>query len=295
MDSVWSRSWKLTKLSFSVILQDKELLVLPILSLIFSLAVMVVTWLPLGAWIPTMKEGEDHTLFFLGIFFVLYFALNFTALFFNVCAVYIIKQRLEGGDGTLWQSFAFALSRLHWIAGWSLITTTMGLLLKFLERLASNRKGNAVMSVIASAVARALLGGLKLTWSVATLFVVPVMVYKDLGPIRSIQESKQMLRKTWGESLVREFGLGATFFLVLLLGSAPIVGVGYWSYSSNVQSPVYWIFIVGILTAYICLVSAVFSVANTVYNTALYAYADTGKTPNGFSDLALTDAFRGKA
>jgi len=47
--------------------------------------------------------------------------------------------------------------------------------------------------------------------------------------------------------------------------------------------------------AYVVVLLAVFSLANTVFNTALYAYAATGEIPKGFSRDLLDNAFKTKA
>jgi hypothetical protein len=41
-------------------------------------------------------------------------------------------------------------------------------------------------------------------------------------------------------------------------------------------------------------VRLVFNVANTIFYTALYVYADTGKIPEGYSQETMQNAFRPK-
>lgn len=50
--------------------------------------------------------------------------------------------------------------------------------------------------------------------------------------------------------------------------------------------------IILIAVLYFIIVMLVFSVANTVFNTALYVYADTGKIPEGYSQEILSIAFK---
>jgi len=42
------------------------------------------------------------------------------------------------------------------------------------------------------------------------------------------------------------------------------------------------------------IVLLIFTVANSVYNTALFVYADTGKIPEGYNKELMTNAFRQK-
>jgi hypothetical protein len=266
MEGVFSRSWKLTQLSFSVIRGDKELLIFPFLSAFFSLAVLAAFWMPLQTfWNQTSSSSPSghSSLLQWGLLFLLYFALNFCATFFSVCAVYIVKKRLEGGKEPLSESFAFAFSRIHLIASWSLVAATVSVVLRMLESLAGGRKSANPINLVAGLLVSLLLAGLKISWSIVTLFVVPAMVYKDLGPLDAIKDSTQAIKKTWGESLARQT---AVFLTIAVL-----------------------------LAAYVTVVVMVFSTANTVYNTALYAYASTGKIPEGYSKDVLENAFRPKS
>ena len=65
------------------------------------------------------------------------------------------------------------------------------------------------------------------------------------------------------------------FFATLGLGILPII-----------------ILILAII--YILAVIIFFSIANTIFNTALYYYADTGKVPHGYHKDAMDKAFAKK-
>src|SRR5262249_12538519 len=134
----------------------------------------------------------------------------FVATFFNVCVVYTTKVRLEGGDATFWQSLGFAFSRIHLILAWSLVAATVGMLLHGLDNMARRAGG---LGKVVLAILRSILGA---AWSLITIFVVPAMVYEGLGPFAAIKRSIDTLRATWGESLIRYYGLGFVQFVLLL-------------------------------------------------------------------------------
>jgi hypothetical protein len=293
MEGVFSRSWKLTQLSFSVIREDKELLIFPFLSAFFSLAVLAAFWMPLHTFWSQSGSSQHSPLLQWGLLFLLYFALNFCATFFSVCAVHIVKKRLEGGKEPLSESFAFAFSRVHLIASWSLVAATVSVLLRMLKSLAGNRKSANPLNLVAGLLMSLVLAGLKISWTIVTLFVVPAMVYKDLGPLDAIKDSTQAIKKTWGESLARHYGLGLVEFLVLLGGIVVFGGLGLVLGSASQQTAVI-LTLASFLVAYVVVVVMVFSTANTVYNTALYAYASTGQIPEGYSKDVLENAFRPK-
>lgn len=295
MGNVFSRSWELTKLSFSVLMEDKQLLLIPILSIFFSLVALVAFILPLKALWALMDHSSSSNSGATPwvLLFLLYFVLTFVATFFNVCAVHIIKSRLSGGKEGLSESFSFAFSHIHLIAGWSLVSATVSVIFKFLESLVSNRKGDNIVGMVVGLLVRLLIGGMELTWSIVTLFVVPAMVYKDMGPLDAIAESTRVIKKTWGESLVRTLGMGLMQFFALLAGIIPLAVIGY-LVSTTDHAIQAWIGIGAVMLGYILVVMVVFSMAGTVFNTALYAYGSTDKVPQGFPKEILENAFRQK-
>jgi membrane-anchored glycerophosphoryl diester phosphodiesterase (GDPDase) len=281
----WERSWLIARKTFALMGQDKEMLWFPILagifSLLFSAALLVPTFvlsIADQAGGPATVVGPLQVI----VLFVTYFGLSFIATFFNVCVVYTTRVRLSGGDATFMDSIKFAISRAHLIAAWSLLSASVGLLLRGIESLAERAGlvGKILLSILRVVLATA--------WSIMTIFVVPAMVYRDVGPIEAIRESVGTLRRTWGENLVRYFGIGlASFvcalpFVLLLFGgfallsSAPPIG--------------FVLFAFGVLG--LTGVSIVFGVANTVFNTVLYHWASDGSVAEGFEPELLSGAFK---
>lgn len=286
--NAFSRSWAITKLSFRVINQDRELIWFALLSFIFSTLFTVAMIFP--SIIPTfMDEGissESLEAYQYVIIFITYFGLAFIATFFNVCVVYTTKIRFGGGNATFSESFRFAMSKLGLIVQWSLLSATVGLLLRILDNLASRLgKGGQLISQI-------IIGLIGLAWSIVTLFIVPVLVYEGLGPIAAVKKSTQVIKETWGESLIRSIGLGLiqffVFFLIILLcGGLTYVLAGLFELTGVLIG-------VGIGLLLLLLVGLVFNVANMVFNTALYVYATNKVVANGFDEEVVRDAFKSR-
>ena len=290
MIKTFQRSWQLTKLTFRVIGQDKEMLLFPLVGGVCSLALAAALLFPTvvtsltapgaGAGAPgaSTLSAMDYV-----VLVATYFALAFIATFFNVCVVHTARTRFEGGNATFGDSIRVAWSKVSLIAMWSLVAATVGLLLRALDALAERLggAGELVMSILTS-----LLG---LAWSVIVLFVVPGMVYRDLGPIAAIKSAVTTLRRTWGETAVRHFGLGLMQFLFLALGA----GLGF-----VLVTLLGSLGTAGVITAlaitavYILGVILVFNVANSVFATALYAYANGYALPADFDTDTLSQAFR---
>jgi hypothetical protein len=286
--NAFSRSWMITKLSFAVINKDRELLAFALLSFISSTVFAIAMIFPF-VW-PTLVDNDfsrdSLTVYQYAIIFVTYFGLAFIATFFNVCVVYTTKIRFEGGNATFGESIKFAMTRLSVILQWSLISATVGLLLRILHQLAGS------LGKIGQIVAHIIISLMGMVWSIVTIFVVPVLVYENIGPIDAIKKSADVIKKTWGESLIRAIGLGLVQFLVFVL---IIIATGALTYllTNNFGA---WGLMTGVITGLLLLLltGLVFSVATTIFNTALYVYANNNNVAAGFNEDVVKGAFRQK-
>ncbi len=288
MSNVFSRSWEITKLSFGVIKEDKELLIYPILSSIFSILFSIAMAFPI-VLTDILNNGIDNIAMEFknyALIFLLYFGLAFIATFFNVCTVYTAKTRFEGGNATLGSSLKFGFSKIFTVFQWAFISATVGLLLYLLEEFAQNFKGAGkfLIGILRSIIATA--------WNIVTLFVVPALVYYDVGPGEAIRKSVDAIKKTWGESLVRHYGLGLIQFFVTF---GTIITFGIISYLLYSAFAVTGLLIgIGVGIVVVLIVILVFGIANNIFNTALFVYADTGRIPGGYTSDNMQNAFRVK-
>jgi hypothetical protein len=286
--NAFTRSWAITKMTFSVINKDRELLWFALLSFMFSAIYSIAMIFP--TVIPALMDRgfsqESLEIYHYVILFLTYFGLAFIATFFNVCVVYTAKVRFEGGNATFSESLKFAMSKLGIIIQWSLLSATVGLLLRVLHNLASRlgKVGEIVANIVIS-----LMG---MVWSIITIFVVPVLVYEGLGPIDAIKRSAAVIKQTWGESLIRTIGLGliqlVVFLLILAVSAAITVGLG------NAFDITGTLIGIGIGALLLLLTGLIFNVANTIFNTALYVYANRNAVAEGFNEDVVKGAFREK-
>jgi len=284
--NAFSRSWAITKLSFNVINQDRELIGFALLSFIFSTMFTIAMIFPsvLPIILANGFSAESMELYHYAMLFLTYFGLAFIATFFNVCVVYTTKVRFEGGNATFGESIRFAFSKIGIITQWSLLSASVGLLLRILHNMASRlgRVGHIVANIIISLMGMA--------WSIITIFVVPVLVYEGLGPIDAIKKSARVIKETWGESLIRSIGLGLIQFLVLLF--IFIISAGL-TYVLSVAFDFNGMLIgIGVGILLILLTGLVFAVASSIFNTALYVYANSKIVANGFNEDVVKGAFR---
>jgi hypothetical protein len=275
------RSYAIFVQSLGVLRQDKEILLFPILSGIFTLVAMaglifggVVT-----GFFQRLAESGDRSLegnlLGYGTLFVWYFVSWFIVLFFNVGVVACARIRLEGGDPTVADGFRAARENLKAIVVWALISATVGLILRII----------AERSKLLGALVAKLLGA---AWAITTYFVVPVMIFEKRGPRESMKSSTALISRTWGESLAAAAGVGIT---VMLLGVGgllfPIVGF--------LISPTAAVVGLGVMVLYWIALSILSSALTGIYRTGLYLYAKDGRQIPGFDGDFARTAFAGKA
>jgi hypothetical protein len=285
----FNRSVDITKKSFHIMMADKEIVLFPILATIFSViffAVMAVPFL-LTSFMTTMGLDQFGDLPYYVVVFIFYLGVSFIATFFNVAVVYCAKKRFDGGDPTFSEGLNEAFKRIHLIFMWAMVSATVGLILRLLENAASRSK-NYVARFIGSIIV-SILGA---AWSIASLFVVPAIVFNNLGPFAAVKLSIDSVKKTWGESLVREFGLGMVQFLFIMLGVLIFLVPAFLLLVTEMVTLA--LIAGGLFVIYIAIVFLLFSTADTIYNTALFMYASTGKIPSVYPQAAIQDAFKKK-
>ena len=262
-----SRTIALAKVSWSVLRQDRELLVLPILSFLVSIGVLLAIWLPTMAvadlsGVASEEGGIDAVVALAGLASAL--LLSVVGVFFKASLVAGAHERMSGGDPTVRSAIARATTHLGGLIPWALLTATVGLVLSALRNRAG-RLGEFAVSLIGMA------------WEAASFLVIPSIVIDDEGAFSGLKASASLLKRTWGENLASQVGFG-------LLGLAAMI-------------PAILIVVVagplGLVVAvpWVAFAAVVLVALGAVFQTALYLYATTGTIPNGFEDSPLRDAF----
>ena len=274
-----ANGWELAKNSWEVLRLDKELLIFPLLSGIACLLVLASFAIPLWATqsIDGVLQDEQPLQNVLAyvVLFAFYFVNYSVIVFFNTALIACAMIRFRGGDPTVGDGLQAAVSRLPQIVAWALVSATVGVILRVIESY-SDKVGQFVT---------ALLGG---AWSIATYFVVPVMVVEKVGPIDAVRRSFEVLKKSWGESLSANFGIGIITFLCTLVAMVPLV-LGIVALTSGQTALGIAGLVCGVLA--LIVVSLVSSALNAIVIGALYLYAADGEVPQQFNADSLSHAF----
>ncbi len=271
-------SWTLVKSSARVLWEDKELLIFPIISVIGLLVVSALFVVPMlfGGLLDSLFGGESGIFGYIFLFF--FYLVQYIVIFFaNTALVGAARIRLRGGDPTVRDGFRIAASRLGPILGYALIAATVGLILKaFSDK--SKGWGRFVSSLIGFA------------WNVATFLVVPVLAAENVGPIEAIKRSVSLLKKTWGEQIIGNFGLGVVFNLIYILlfiaGIGLTAAVGF--ATESLWAAVFVAFVFVVLFALTALVNSALS---GIFTAAVYEYAANGRSNGFFEDSLVQNAF----
>lgn len=282
MAGKFARSWALMKASAGLLREDKSLLVFPLLAGVCSVAVAASFLVPVvlaAIGHHADVDGRHFPPLYYAVLFAFYLVQYFVIVFFNTALVGVALARLRGEPAGPADGFALARSRLGSIFGYALIAATVGLLLRMLQE----RLG---------LIGRFVVGLLGLAWTVATFLVVPVLASEGTGPMDAVKRSAELLKRTWGENLIGNAGLGVVFglvmFLFVLLAAAAMVGAAA---TGSVAAMV--LAGVVIVAAFIVL-GLVQSTLQGIYSAALYRYAEAGEVGGGFDQALLESAFRAK-
>jgi hypothetical protein len=280
-----ARSWELSKQSWNVLRSDKQLVLFPLLSSAACLIVLVSFALPvffvLGPEFQNRQPNQPVDLppSYYVISFLFYFVNYFVIAFFNAALIGCAMKKFEGEEVSVGLGLRIAASRLPQLLGWALVSATIGMILRAI----SERAGLVGKIVIA------LMG---FVWTIATYFVVPVLVVEKIGPFAAVKRSAAIMRKSWGETIVVNVGLGALSMVGFLVSLIPL-GIGI-ALTITMQSPVPVIIGGAIMVLMLMALALISSTLSVILTTALYRYAATGLVPVQFDGQLLKQMFRNK-
>ncbi|MEM8852512.1 MAG: DUF6159 family protein [Pseudomonadota bacterium] len=271
-----SRGFRMIKLSWSILKQDTSLIILPVISAIafFIIAVSFLAPIVASEEFRTLLNGNaPDTQYYDYAYGFAFYLVTFTVMnTFNAALIHCVLKRLKGEAASVGAGLGAALGLFPKIFLWSLLSATVGLIFNILQQ-----RAGALGKIVAG------LAGI--AWSVATYFVVPVIVAERAGPVDGLQRSVAVMRRTWGESAASNLGLSVVFMLPIVL----IVALGMAAFATlpgEILVPV--AVALGLCVGALILLSSTLS---TILRGALYAYAVDGTVPDSFDRQALQNAF----
>lgn len=199
-----------------------------------------------------------------------YFLSMVLATYFNVAFYHEILSALRGNGVSIRRGLAYALTRWQAVLLWATFAGLVGLLIRQLEERV-DFFGKLIIGLIGTA------------WSVASIFVVPVLVMEteSINPFGMLKKSALTLKRTWGESLIGFVGIQAggmlvafvSVLLALVAIAVSIISLSIWVALATVFV---WLFTVVALSYFV-------SIANHIYRCALYLYATEQRISEPYS------------
>ncbi len=204
------RTRRLLRASLGVLKDDPQLLIFPAVSMTLSLLVGALAFaISLGA------NGTAHNVrgVLLLATLVSAYPINFVSLYCGVALATVLAGRLDGQPLSASDGWSAARQRLGIIAAWTLVTCTVGAALRLIEQ-------------YVPLGAKLVVAFVDLSWSLATMFALPVLAYEGFGPRETFRRSSQILRQRWGTQLGGMVGLGVGSALVYVpLVALVVIGV----------------------------------------------------------------------
>jgi hypothetical protein len=205
---------------------------------------------------------------------ILMFGVNFC----NVAFFNEIFNALNGQPVSVRGGLRFAGSRIGAIVVWSLFTGVVGYLIQSLGQYLGG-VGRWICKLIG------------LTWQLASLFVLPVLVREtnSVNPLGFLRSAALLLTRTWGESLVGYAGTQVIGRVVVAI-SLPLLVLSVVAsllYNGAVLMTIVLIFLVWFL-----LIGGVFYILHVlerIFLGALFIFATEGVVPGPF-DKEMMDA-----
>jgi len=273
---------------WGILRQDKKLLLFPLVSGICCIIVLLSFVVPMVVVRPQAivavfnqqnpRAGAANLpWWFYALVFAFYFCNYFVIYFFNAALVHCALLHFKGVPVTVGDGLQAATRSLPHILAWSLVSATVGLILKAIE---SHREGGRFIS-----------GLLGTAWSIVTYFVVPVLIVEKVDPFTAIKRSTQILRNTWGEALGGRIGIGWALLPFWLIAIVLAVGGAF------LCATVLPLGLALIALAVVCMITIglVSSALGTILQSGLYLFATEGQVPNGMDRDVLQHGFSAKA
>lgn len=279
----FQRSWDLAGECMSLLLEDKSLLVFPLLSaiaLVVTIASFAVPLIPVFAALSRYGATQSLGAATYVTVFVFYWLQFSIVIFFNTALVEVALQRLDGEEANVGDGLRRAFSLLPVILAYALIAATVGLVLRAI----AERVG---------LIGRIIVGLIGFAWSVGTALVVPVLAAEDVGPLEAIGRSVELIKKAWGEDIIGNAGIGVVFglliFVTTLVGGF-LVTVAFGAHNT---AAAILLLVLGVLA--VSLLGLAYSTLHGIYSAALYRFANGDPASGNIDQRLLENAFTARA
>jgi hypothetical protein len=267
------RGWALTKKSWALLNEHRELVRFPLYGGIATIILGLVTLGPGVFALDKHTYGIGIPLVVIGIY-----VLSVVGIYFSVGLAACADLLFRGQNATYGDGIAVANSRFSQICGWAALSTAVGLVIGVLEN-----QGGAIGDIAGRLIGMA--------WSLITFLSVPVIAIEGTGPIETLKRSGQLFKERWGQQITGNIAIGGVVFLLGFLPGVALIAVGViiWP-SAGFAGAV--LAVIGALV--VCVALLVSKALSGIFGVALYRYALDGEVVGGFTQDELESAVKRK-
>jgi hypothetical protein len=266
------RGWGLTKKSWGLLNEHRELLRFPLYG---GLATILCAIVVVG---PGVYLIEDDQAVFGGALAVIgFYLLSLIGTYFSVGLAAAANMIFQGQEASVGDGLTVARSRFSQIAGWAAVSTVIGVVLSALEN-------QGALGQIAGRL-------LAVGWSLITFLAVPVIALEGTGPFETLKRSSGLFKSRWGAQVTGNIAIGGAVFLFGVLPSALLIVAGFliWASAGFVGALLLVLGVIGLAISML-----VSSALSNIFGVALYRYALDGEALGGFTPDELNSAVRTK-
>jgi len=267
------RGWELTKKSWGLLREHRDLLRFPLYGGAATIAAAAIV---VG---PGLFLIEDDSVALGGPLVVIgFYLLTVIGFYFSVGLAAAADMIFHGREATVGDGLAVARSRFSQICGWAVVATVVGLVISAIQ----SRAG------VGGAIAGRLLD---IGWSLVTFLAVPVIALEGTGPIETLKRSASLFKSRWGQQVTGNIAIGGAVGLLGVLPSAALIAIGIaiWSSASFAGALLVVVGVIGMAIALLVL-----NALRGIFGVALYRYALDGEAVGGFSPGELESAVKTK-
>jgi hypothetical protein len=271
--SRFKASWLLLKESLRFLRADSELLLVPVIATIIMVllfAVLIIGLLVSG--FVTTTPGDTWTT--QGLIFIAgsYLITAFVVAIATAMVAHTVSVRTRGQNATIGQSLWVALRHLPALFMWSLLSATVGVVLRAISE-RSQWLGRIATSFLGAA------------WGVVTYFVVPAIIIDKKSALAALSRSGTVFKQMWGETLITNISLG----LIFLALHAVAILLFLAAFFVSVQTETSVVFVISGIVYVVWLFAAIAlqHVLNSIIVTLLYVYATADTPPENFNTTLL--------
>ncbi len=269
------RGWELTKKSWALLREHKELFRFPVYGTLASLPAIA---LVIGG--VYMLDTKEYVVG--GILLVVgaYFA-TLIGLYFSVGLAATADAIFHGRESSVGDGLAVARSRFGSIAGWAAVSTAISLFVAVLQYV-----GDAGEAIVAG-----LLNG---AWSLITFLAVPVIAFEGPPAFSTLKRSAHLFREKWAGQVTGNVAIGGIVFLIGYLPAIALIAVGVllWISDSGGAELAAGGVLVAIGLVIFMISAFVVRTMRGIFGVALYRYATEGETTATFTQADLESAVR---